>query len=564
MFKIDNLLLERDETRKFRAGIDATLNKYALPYESQQKIISLLDKKLDILESISYSDADLKETSLKLEALDARIYDCLRTARYELKNNNDKMIKFVQEPIFKYYSDKYNAKNIREFQKATIEFIKKYYFLLIMLMGAIPFIFYFIVQGNIGFLPELDTLNAISLFGTIAISGAGLLFILYLFPALCIVWTYSSRDIAQDYKSRFPKEFPLVLIMFCLMIISLRICRDKAYNIIKKHTSLKSYIWALFGLSITRVLFNKAKDIVALVSRALNKIKDIKAKNIVALVSRAFDKAKDVFINGFEAFLFIIINEILWSCSFIGLLFIVYMRIGDNHSLIPIFLAIFFSMMSIVALILVKDSDIYKLSIYLFIIANFTILFLVSGSIIRISSYGNIDYKMLSLKKDALNALPKNVCQNNQNGCIGAGAKDGCYAKQKAQIVSYNKQKAELTVKDGNETYIFSGVNDEIKFIDANGTDIGVAFSDEVVFENSVLTYDKNGTRSDPLKASAINLSPVCKTYALKQNDDSVRLYNVKVLSALGKFYYLQTKSGEKFELDSSLIISKQKAGDTR
>ena len=540
MFKIDNLLLERDETRKFRAGIDATLNKYALPYESQQKIISLLDKKLDILESISYSDADLKETSLKLEALDARIYDYLRTARYELKNNNDKMIKFVQEPIFKYYSDKYNAKNIREFQKATIEFIKKYYFLLIMLMGAIPFIFYFIVQGNIGFLPELDTLNAISLFGTIAISGAGLLFILYLFPALYILWTYSSRDIAQDYKSRFPKEFPLVLIMFCLMIISLRICRDKAYNIIKKHTSLKSYIWALFGLSIIRVLFNKAKD-------------------IVALVSRAFDKAKDVFINGFEAFLFIIINEILWSCSFIGLLFIVYMRIGDNHILI--FLAIL-SMISIVALIWLKDFDFYKLFFCLLIIANFTILFLVSDSIIRISSYGNIDYKMLSLKKDALNALPKSVCQNNQNGCIGAGAKDGCYAKQKAQIVSYNK--AELAVKDGNGTYIFSGVNDEIKFIDANGADIGVASSDEVVFEDSVLTYDKDGNRSSPLKASAINLSPVCKTYALKQDDDSVKLYNVKVLSALGKFYYLQTKSGEKFELDSSLIISKQKAGDIR
>ena len=170
---------------------------------------------------------------------------------------------------------------------------------------------------------------------------------------------------------------------------------------------------------------------------------------------------------------------------------------------------------------------------------------------------------MLSLKKDPLNALPKNVCQNNQNGCIGVGAKDGCYAKQKAQIVSYNKQKAELAVKDGNETYIFSGVNDEIKFIDAKGADIGVASSDEVVFENSVLTYDKNGNRSGSLKASAINLSSVCKTYAWKQ-DDSVKLYNVKVLSALGKFYYLQTKSGEKFELDSSLIISKQKAGDTR
>ena len=184
-----------------------------------------------------------------------------------------------------------------------------------------------------------------------------------------------------------------------------------------------------------------------------------------------------------------------------------------------------------------------------------------SGKIVQVADLGNINYKILSLKRDALNALPESVCQNNQNGCIGDGAKDGCYAKQKAQIVSYNK--AELAVKDGNETYIFSGVNDEIKFIDANDADIGVASSDEVVFENSVLTYGKNGNRSGSLKASAVNLSPVCKTYAWKQ-DDSVKLYNVKVLSALGKFYYLQTKSGEKFELDSSLIISKQKAGDIR
>lgn len=518
MFKIDNLLLERDETRKFCIEIESMLSKFALPDGLKQKIILLLYEKSCMLGNIS----DLKEINFKLRTLNIRIYECLRIARHELKKDNKNMKNFVQEPIFKYYSDKYNAKNIREFQKATIEFIKKYYFLLIMLMGAIPFIFYFIVQGNIGFLPELDTLNAISLFGTIAISGAGLLFILYLFPALCIVWTYSSRDIAQDYKSCLPKEFPLASIMSCLVIIIWLTWGDNVPECIKKYVDFK---WLLICFYVCLPLFSIVK--------ASKKI---------------------------EAFLFIIINEFLWSCSFIWLLFIVYMRIGDNHILIPIFLAIFF----FAALILVKDFDFYKLFFCLLIIANFTILFLASDSIIRISSYGNIDYKMLSLKKDALNALPKSVCQNNQNGCIGAGAKDGCYAKQKAQIVSYNKQKAELAVKDGNETYIFSGVNDdEIKFIDANGADIGVASSDEVVFENSVLTYGKNGTRSGPLKASAINLSPVCKTYALEQKN-SVELYNVKVLSALGKFYYLQTKSGEKFELDSSLIISKQKAGDTR
>ena len=206
-----------------------------------------------------------------------------------------------------------------------------------------------------------------------------------------------------------------------------------------------------------------------------------------------------------------------------------------------------------------KDIDYFKIIFWSLIIINLVIVAVMSGKIVQVADLGNINYKMLSLKKDALNALPKSVCQNNQNGCIGDGAQDGCYAKQKAQIVSYNKQKAELAVKDGNETYIFSGVNDdEVKFIDANGADVGVASSDEVVFENSVLTYDKNGNRSGSLKASAVNLYPVCKTYALRQ-DDAVKLYNVKVLSALGKFYYLQTKDGVKFELDSSKIISRAK-----
>ena len=238
-----------------------------------------------------------------------------------------------------------------------------------------------------------------------------------------------------------------------------------------------------------------------------------------------------------------------------------YVRVSED-GFTTAFLMLFMAFFAVLfrALITSKDIDDFKIIFWSLIIINLVIVAVMSGKIVQVADLGNINYKMLSLKKDALNALPKSVCQNNQNGCIGDGAKDGCYAKQKAQIVSYNK--AELAVKDGNETYIFSGVNDEIKFIDANDADIGVASSDEVVFENSVLTYGKNGNRSGSLKASAINLSPICKTYAWKQ-DDTVNLYNVKILSALGKFYYLQTKSGEKFELDSSLIISKQKAGDT-
>ena len=38
-----------------------------------------------------------------------------------------------------------------------------------------------------------------------------------------------------------------------------------------------------------------------------------------------------------------------------------------------------------------------------------------------------------------------------------------------------------------------------------------------------------------------------------------VKIYNIKALSTLGKFYYLETKNGVKFELDASKIISRKK-----
>ena len=47
--------------------------------------------------------------------------------------------------------------------------------------------------------------------------------------------------------------------------------------------------------------------------------------------------------------------------------------------------------------------------------------------------------------------------------------------------------------------------------------------------------------------------------YDENETNGVIKLYNVKALSTLGKFYYLQTKDGVKFELDSSKIISRAK-----
>ena len=480
-------------------------------------LIGLLKDRLAKFENLSCDN--YSQTAADIDELNDRIY-----RQVNLLANLDKLSR--DSGVYKKYNEVYNQKRIKLFVSEQICRVKKYYQILIALLGLIPFIIYFIFSQNVGFFSVAGSNSIFSLLSALTISGFGLFVILYIFPALHLVLIVS-----YDGGEKNKKPFYAIYLIATLAGIAFV---GAGYFCPSAVDFLNSYFPIIIVVIIAVIV-------------------------IIGLLCSYTNGKFDI------SLLFFMISHGLLSFStpfMVALL--VYVRVSEDGfttAFLVLFMAFFAVLFS--ALITSKDIDDFKIIFWSLIIINLVIVAVMSGKIVQVADLGNINYKMLSLKKDALNALPKSVCQNNQNGCIGVGAKDGCYAKQKAQIVSYNKQKAELAVKDGNETYIFSGVNDEIKFIDANGADIGVASSDEVVFENSVLTYGKNGTRSDPLKASAINLSPVCKTYAWKQ-DDTVKLYNVKILSALGKFYYLQTKSGEKFELDSSLTISKQKAGDTR
>ena len=65
---------------------------------------------------------------------------------------------------------------------------------------------------------------------------------------------------------------------------------------------------------------------------------------------------------------------------------------------------------------------------------------------------------------------------------------------------------------------------------------------------------------------SALKALPnsLCETKGKEQtpceiDEKAVKIYDVKSLCNIGKFYYLQTKDGVKFELDSSKIISRVK-----
>ena len=473
-------------------------------------LIGLLKDRLAKFENLSCDN--YSQTAADIDELNDRIY-----RQVNLLANLDKLSR--DSDVYKKYNEVYNQKRIKLFVSEQICRVKKYYQILIALLGLIPFIIYFIFSQNVGFFSVSGSDSIFSLLSALAISGFGLFVILYIFPALHLVLIVS-------YDGGEKNETPFYAIYLIATLAGIAFV-GAGYFCPSAVDFLNSYFLLIIAAIVIFCLLCSFKN----------------SKFDISL-------------------LFFMISHGLLSFSIPFMVaLLAYVRVSED-GFTTAFLMLFMAFFAVLfrALITSKDIDDFKIIFWSLIIINLVIVAVMSGKIVQVADLGNINYKMLSLKKDALNALPKSVCQNNQNGCIGDGAKDGCYAKQKAQIVSYNK--AELAVKDGNETYIFSGVNDEIKFIDANDADIGVASSDEVVFENSVLTYGKNGNRSGSLKASAINLSPICKTYAWKQ-DDTVNLYNVKILSALGKFYYLQTKSGEKFELDSSLIISKQKAGDT-
>ena len=475
-------------------------------------LIGLLKDRLAKFENLSCDN--YSQTAADIDELNDRIY-----RQVNLLANLNKLSR--NSDVYKKYNEVYNLKRIKLFVSEQICRVKKYYQVLIALLGLIPFIIYFIFWQNVGFFSVAGSESIFSLLSALAISGFGLFVILYIFPALHLVLIVS-------YDGGEKNETPFYAIYLIATLAGIAFV-GAGYFFPRAVDFLNSYFQVIIAVIVISCLLCSFKN----------------GKFDIPLL------------------FFMILHGLLSFATPFMVALLAYVRVSED-GFTTAFLVIFMAFFAFLfrALITSKDIDDFKIIFWSLIIINLVIVAVMSGKIVQVADLGNINYKMLSLKKDALNALPKSVCQNNQNGCIGAGAKDGCYAKQKAQIVSYNK--AERAVKDGNETYIFSGVNDdEIKFIDAKGADIGVASKDKVVFENSNLTYGKNGTRSDPLEASAVNISPVCKTYAFKQ-DDTVKLYNVKVLSALGKFYYLQTKSGEKFELDSSLIISKQKAGDIR
>ena len=194
-----------------------------------------------------------------------------------------------------------------------------------------------------------------------------------------------------------------------------------------------------------------------------------------------------------------------------------------------------------------KKND-YKLLLVTVSTVVLVILYLLSsGAILHWLGMTNIEYKYLSIEKSALDALPEKI---DDIGKIipFEGKEVFSYVENNLSIIGSNKKDQNLSISISPKYLSFSCVNNKCKDINK---------SKNIKFENNVLSYqlDKNYTEEN------VTVKIEKKEYItyIEKHDDTVWLHNIKAISTLGKFYYLETKDGIRFELDASKIISRKK-----
>jgi hypothetical protein len=141
-------------------------------------LIGLLKDRLAKFENLSCDN--YSQTAADIDELNDRIY-----RQVNLLANLDKLSR--DSDVYKKYNEVYNLKRIKLFVSEQICRVKKYYQVLIALLGLIPFIIYFIFWQNVGFFSIAGSDSIFSLLSALAISGFGLFVILYIFPALHLV-----------------------------------------------------------------------------------------------------------------------------------------------------------------------------------------------------------------------------------------------------------------------------------------------------------------------------------------------------------------------------------------
>jgi putative membrane protein len=196
----------------------------------------------------------------------------------------------------------------------------------------------------------------------------------------------------------------------------------------------------------------------------------------------------------------------------------------------------------------------YKVILFLFIaVVPLYFMMALMDEIVKQLELGNVDYKYLLIEKNSVGALPKGIYDISEIALF-----------ENKPVFSYIDNN--LTIKNDGQNNTISNIivsSKYIKFDCEENKCKGIKEAISIKYQDKMLSYTTKNRNTSKKNNFTIETTAKLKpkeniTYAEKHGD-TVWLHNIKALSTLGKFYYLETKDGVKFELDASKIISREK-----
>ena len=332
------------------------LKDISLQTSSISALIELLLKKKEKYVSLKFDN--YKESILSIEDLDEKIYRQIVILEKQSIPESNTTKKQSLDRFFIGYKDQQKLKFIIE----KFNFIKNHYKSIITLLGLTPFIIYFVLNKNIGYIPMPESGDIFSLLVSLALAGLSLLFILYIMPIIQIGIIFCMRDI---------KGILLVFLFSIFLSVLLIILILKDIGWVSKNSEL--------GFIIFYIIDVLAIYIGLCVKTESHKLMVFKTEQFWLLALHGF-------ISIFSPFVIFLS---------------IYIRVSNDSKESIVIVSIFILLAIILLIFLVLEKKLYyfRFWFYAFIAINFILLCLINDKVIQISDLGNIKYKYLNIEK---------------------------------------------------------------------------------------------------------------------------------------------------------------------
>ena len=347
----------------------------------QKKILQKLKS-----EDIKQYDDSIKELKDVNDSVANNYFSKLIVSLENNKENNKKIIEEIDKHL-KLIESKLNNRldkfctEYKDQQKLTFiiekfNFIKNHYKSIITFLGLTPFIIYFVLNKNIGYIPMLESGDIFSLLVSLALAGLSLLFILYIMPIIQIGIIFCMRDI-KGILSVF--LFSIFLSVLLIILI------------------LKDISWVSKNSELGFIVFYAIDVLVIYIGLC---VKTESHKLMIFKTEQFWLLALHGFISIFSPFVIFLS---------------IYIRVS-NDSIESIVIAfILLAIILLIFLVLEKNLYYFRFWFYAFIAINFILLCLINDKVIQISDLGNIKYKYLSIEKSIKETLPVEICNKDCN-----------------------------------------------------------------------------------------------------------------------------------------------------